>query len=97
MPTYEKSPAFIADWGRLTPAQRRRFKAAVKKFVEDLKAGRPPRAGLGIEKFEGIEGVFEFHWAPDGRALFTYGTSPHPGDAHVIWLSIGSHAIYERK
>jgi hypothetical protein len=50
---------------------------------------------LGIERFAGHEGVFEFRWAPDGRALFAYGTSPHPGDVHIIWLRIGTHAIYK--
>lgn len=31
----------------------------------------------------------------DGRALFAYGDSPHPGDVHVIWLRIGTHDIYK--
>lgn len=84
MPTFETAQEFLRDWSRLTPNQRRRFKAAVRRFVEDLKAKRPPRPGLGIVHFEGREGVFEFHWAPDGRALFAYGTSPRPGDTHII-------------
>ena len=95
MPTYEVDQLFLRDWRQLTPTQRKRFKAAVRRFVEDLKAGRPPRSGLGIERFEGHEGVFEFHWAPNGRALFAYGTSPHPGDVHIIWLRIGTHDIYK--
>jgi hypothetical protein len=95
MPTYEVDQLFLRDWRQLTPAQRRRFKAAVRRFVEDLKAGRPPRAGLGIERFPGHEGVFEFHWAPNGRALFAYRISPHPGDVHIIWLRIGTHDIYK--
>lgn len=33
-------------------------------------------------------------WANDGRALFKYGTSPHPGDVHIIWLRVGSHEIF---
>jgi hypothetical protein len=94
VPTYEKRPEFLRDWDRLTPEQRRRFKVAVGKFIEDLKAKRPVRAGLGIEKYERAEGVFEFHFAPDGRALFRYGASPHPGEVHVIWLSIGTHDVY---
>jgi hypothetical protein len=94
MPTYEAGPEFLRDWRRLTPEQQRRFKTAVRKFVEDLKAGRPPRRGLGIERFEGHEGVFEFHRAPDGRALFAYGSSPHPSDVHIIRLRVGTHTIY---
>ena len=88
MPTYETSEDFLRDWRRLTPAQRQLFQTAVRKFVEDLKAKRPPRHGLGVKSFLGQEGVFEFRWAANGRALFTYGTSPHPGDVHIIWLRI---------
>lgn len=94
MPTYEADEQFLRDWKRLTPTQRRRFKASVRRFVEDLKANWPPHQGFGIEHFEGHEGAFEFHWAPDGRAPFAYGTSPHPGDVHIIWLRIGTHDIY---
>ncbi len=94
MPTYEEDREFRREWKNLTPEHKRLFKAAVHKFVEDLKAGRPPRASLGIERFKSREGVYEFHWAGDGRALFAWGTSPHPGDVHVIWLSIGTHKIY---
>jgi mRNA-degrading endonuclease RelE of RelBE toxin-antitoxin system len=67
MPTFETDREFVRDWHRLTPEQQRRFKAAVCRFVEDLKAGRPPRRGLGIARFEGHEGVYEFHWASTGR------------------------------
>lgn len=94
MPTHKETEAFSRDFDRLSLAQQRRFRIAVRKFVEDLKAKCPPRAGLGIEKYESAQGVFEFHWAPDGRALFRYGISPHPGDVHIIWLSIGTHDIY---
>ena len=93
MPTYEADQALLRDWQHLSAAQRRRFKAAVRRFVADPKARRPPRPGLGIERFEGHEGVVEFHWAHDRRALFAYGTSPHPGDVHIIWLRIGTHEI----
>lgn len=95
MPTYEVDQDFPRDWRHLTAAQRQRFKTAVRRFVDDLKAKRPPRASFGIEHFEGREGVFEFHWAPDGRALFAYGASPHPGDVHIVWLRIGTHDIYK--
>ncbi len=96
MPTYEQTEEFLHDLERLTPEQQRRFRSAVRKFIADLKAGRPPRPGLGVKGFKSREGVFEFHWAPDGRALFRYGSSPHPGEVLVIWLSVGSHDIYER-
>lgn len=95
MPTYDTTPRFDQDWQQLTPAQRKRFLAAVRTLVEDLRAKQPPRPSLGIERLEGRKGVFEFHWAPDGRATFTYGTSPHPGDVHIIWLRVGTHDIYK--
>ncbi len=95
MPTHKESDVFLREWDRLSHEQQRRFRIAVGKFVEDLKARRPPRAGLGIERYEKQEGVFEFHFSPDGRALFRYGVSPHPGEVHVIWLRIGTHDIYD--
>lgn len=84
MPTFEADEEFLRDWRGLTSSQRQRFKAAVRRFVADLKAKRTPRPSFGIERFEGREGVFEFHWAPNGRALFSYGASPHPGETHII-------------
>jgi hypothetical protein len=97
VPTYERDQEFVREWKALTLAQRRLFKRAVRKFVEDLKAKRTPRASLGIRGFQGREGVFEFHWADNGRALFSYGTSPHPDEVHIIWLSIGTHDIYYKR
>jgi hypothetical protein len=34
-------------------------------------------------------------WAPDGRALFSYGESVLAGQPHVIWERIGGHEIFE--
>lgn len=94
MPTYEQTPAFLRDLDRLPPEEQRRFRIAVRKFVADLKAKRPPRTSLGIERFESKKDTFEFHFSPDGRALFRYGISPHSGEVHVVWLRVGTHDIY---
>lgn len=94
MPTYETAPTFLRDWQHLSPAQQRLFRRAMRKFVADLKAWHAPRAGLGIKGLQGHEGIYEFRYAPDGRALFRYGTSPHPGDTHIVWLRVGTHDIY---
>lgn len=94
MPTYELVPRFLTDLERLNPEQRRLFARAIGKFVEDLKAGRLPRRSLGVKGLQGYEGVYEFRFAGDGRALFLYGTSPHPGDVHSVWLRVGTHDIY---
>jgi mRNA-degrading endonuclease YafQ of YafQ-DinJ toxin-antitoxin module len=97
MPTYELKPLFQQDLKRLTPEQYKLFKKAVNKMVEDIKAKRPFRPGLRAKRFQSIEGAYEMSWAPDGRAIFTYGTSPQPGDTHIIWLRVGTHAIFEEK
>jgi len=40
-----------------------------------------------------MPGCFEMTWEDDGRAIFTYGPEVRPGEAHIIWLAIGTHAI----
>jgi hypothetical protein len=94
MPTFDRSDEFIHDWSRLSPEQRDAFKAAVRQFVADLKSGSGVRTALGVKRFRSVPGVWEFAWASDGRALFRYGTSPHQGDVHIVWLRVGAHDIY---
>jgi hypothetical protein len=94
MPTYEMEASFLSDLRRLSRAERRLFREAVDKMVEDLKAKRPFRAGLRVKRFRRIPGAYELAWANDGRALFTYGTSPHPGDTHIVSLRVGTHDIF---
>lgn len=93
MPTYDEDPRFWRDWEKLTLDQHSLFLEAVYQLVEDLKAKRPPRPGLRVKGYKRRLGVFEMTWAKDGRALFKYGTSPHPGDVHITWLRIGTHDI----
>lgn len=38
--------------------------------------------------------MWERSWAPDGRATFEYGKEIRPGEAHIIWRRIGTHAIF---
>jgi len=33
-------------------------------------------------------------WDNDGRATFSYGEERVPGEPHVIWRRIGTHAIF---
>ncbi|MGQ0573364.1 MAG: hypothetical protein ACT4RN_04060 [Pseudonocardia sp.] len=93
MPTYDLTAAFRGDLGRLKPEQRKVFRAAVEVFVADLRDGRGFRRGLRIKKMRGHEGIRELTWAPDGRATFRFGEG-RPGDVHIIWRRIGSHAIF---
>ncbi len=39
MPTFERALAFRADYRMLSDEQREQFKAAVRRFVEDLRHG----------------------------------------------------------
>lgn len=96
MPTREVLASFWRDWDRLTPQQQRAFRDAVAKFVADLKTGQGTRGGLRIKRVQGHPGVWELTWAPDGRATFEYGEEIDPGEPHVIWRRIGTHAIFRR-
>jgi hypothetical protein len=77
----------------LMPAQRALVKAALKDFLEDLPTGRF-RSSLRVKRLQGHPGVFEMTWEyHDGRALFRYG-NPGVGEPDVVWLRIGTHAIF---
>ncbi|HEY7019822.1 MAG TPA: hypothetical protein VH349_01820 [Ktedonobacterales bacterium] len=96
MPTFDKLPEFLHDWATLTDTQKRQFMNAVAKMVADLKRGQGFRAGLRIKGVQGNAGVFEMTWADDGRATFSYGSSPIPGEPHIIWRRVGSHDIFQQ-
>jgi hypothetical protein len=94
MPTFETEEPFRDDYRGLTVAQRAAFSSAVRKFVHDLQAGRL-RKGLRVKRVQTHPGVWEMTWADDGRATFSYGEPIRPGEPHVIWRRIGSHAIFD--
>lgn len=93
MPTYDFAETFWRDWERLTPAQRRAFRGAVARFVQDLPRDRF-RKGLRVKGVRGAPGVFEMTWAPDGRATVEFGEEIRPGSPHVIWRRIRTHDIF---
>ncbi len=93
MPTFDREDPFFDDYELLSPAQRRAFKAAVSKFVEDLRRGQF-RKGLRIKKVRGLVGVWEMTWADDGRATFSYEQSIREGEPHITWRRIGTHDIF---
>jgi hypothetical protein len=93
MPTHEEEESFWHDWDRLTLEQQDAFLAAVDKMVDDMKSGHRFRKGLRVKGVQGHLGIFEMTWADDGRATFNFGTSPRPGDTHIIWRRIGAHDI----
>ncbi len=96
MPTHDEDLQFWRDFRLLSAGQRRRFRRAVAHFVADLGEGRQFRPGLRVKGLTTHPGVFEMTWAPDGRATFSFGEPLSPGDPHVIWRRIGTHAIFER-
>ena len=98
MPTYFGTDRFWHDWDRLSGAQQKLLKVAVRRLVTDLKemeAGRRSslRPGLRVKGVKGARGVFEMWWAPDGRATFSWGEEKLPGRRHIIWRRCGDHEI----
>jgi hypothetical protein len=93
LPTYERSPQFIADHAALSAQQRHAFRVAVEKFVADLRSGRGFRPGLRVKGIRGSPGMFEMTWAPDGRAVFSYGASIREGEPHIVWHAVGTHDV----
>ena len=100
MPTYERTFAFIRDFGRLTRQQQDRLLVAVYAFVADvmaMEAGEIDRfrPGLRVKGVQGRPGLLEMTWAPDGRATFMWGVPVVEGRRHVIWIRCGDHGILE--
>lgn len=96
MPTREVLASFWGDWDRLSAEDQRAFRAAVEKFVEDLRAGQGLRKGLRVKGVQGARGIYELSWAPDGRATFQYGRSVRDDEPHIIWRRIGDHRVLDR-
>jgi hypothetical protein len=95
MPTYERLARFDRDYARLTAEEREAFRRAVRKFVEDLDAGRRLRKSLRVKGVRRAPGVFEMTWAPNGRATFEYGPPAREDDTHVIWRRVGTHDVLD--
>jgi hypothetical protein len=93
VPTYQPRPRFLRDFKRLTAHQERFWEAALDLFVDGLRRGSFDPA-LRVKRVRGYPGVWEMSWAPDGRATFEYGDEVRPGEAHIIWRRIGTHAIF---
>src|SRR5262249_50936878 len=96
MPTFETLPRFERDWKNLTSRQQAMFcKVVQEAFVSDLMA--PDRSfwpGFCVKGVAAHPGIFEMTGDSDGRAIFSYGPERTPGQPHVIWRRIGTHAIF---
>lgn len=93
MPTFERLPRFKREYKHLNPALQELFKAEVRAWVRDLRQFGIRPSDPRVEGISGASGVFEFRWAPDGRATFQWGQEKIPGEPHVVWRRIGTHAI----
>lgn len=93
-PTYAVEPRFWREFDRLTRAQQALFLQARDRFAAGL-LERPPRfdPALRVKRVQGHPDVWELTWAADGRALFRYGSERRPGQPHIVWLRVGTHAI----
>ncbi len=85
----------LREFADPTDAEKAAFRRARQRFVADLQAGRPPRAGLRVREMATESGVYELTWAPDGRATFEYGPPIRLGERHVIRRRIGAHEIFD--
>jgi hypothetical protein len=94
MPTREVLESFWRDWDALSAEEQRAFRAAVAKFVEDLRAGGGLRKGLRVKGVQGARGIYELTWAPNGRATFQFGRAVRDDEPHIIWRRIGGHGIF---
>lgn len=94
MPTFQTTPRFDRDWKQLTADSKARFRHVLSdQFVPDLAHGTF-RVGLRVKGIQAAPGVFEMTWEPGGRATFSYGRQQRPGEPHVIWRRIGTHAVF---
>lgn len=96
MPTFEKLAQFDREFAKLTTEQRQAFRAAVVMLVADLRARQGFRRSLRVKRVQGTTDVWEMTWAPDGRATWQYGAEQVPGETHVVWRRIGTHAIFRQ-
>ena len=67
MPTSELLPEFRRDYAKLTEGQKKAFRAAVKKFVIDLRQGGNIRGSLRVKPMQDNPNIFEMTWG-SGRS-----------------------------
>jgi hypothetical protein len=92
VPTVDLTVRFRREFARLSPEQKAAFRAALRRFVEDLRRGQL-RPGLRVSGLHSRPGVYEMTWAPGGRATFEYGEAIHAGEPHIIWRRCGTHQV----
>lgn len=85
---------------RLAAGPRRSSRPCSAKWSwkPSCRNGRPRtgRSGLGlcVKGVAAHPGVFEMTWDNDSRATFSCEEERVPGQLHVIWRRVGTHAIF---
>ena len=94
MPTFARLARFDREFRRLSRELQHAFLAMLPSFIDALRASPPAfPPSLRIKRVQGVEGVWEITFAPDGRATFEYGAEVRSGEPHVIWRRIGDHGV----
>ncbi len=98
MPTFEAEDRFRQEYLRLSIQKKAAFLKArddffawlvVKKHQPDL----APPAHLRLHFIESKD-AWSITFGGDLRALWRYGKEIRPGEAHILWLTVGGHEIY---
>ena len=99
---YRTLPLFEADYRRLSPAERAKFRDTLREFIAAASAyeSSPERfiwpKSLRVERLTG-SGVMAMTWSfsgPDGRATFQFETVD--GQMFVVWRRVGRPQIYRQ-
>jgi hypothetical protein len=102
---FEVTRSFESDYKKLSDAEKRLFREAVRKFNKACDAGlarggRPrwPKA-LRVKDVEGAPGIWEMTWSfsgPDGRATWEWASADIDGETVPVvrWRRIGGHSIF---
>jgi hypothetical protein len=99
MPTRAFTVRFYEQWTSLSGAQRRAYRRARTQFFNHLvEVGfHPPfPAGLRIHRLHGTD-AWSLSFADGYRAVFRVGVEQRPGEIHIVWEFIGTHADYDRE
>lgn len=104
---YERTESFKADYRRLSEAERKLFRVAVKDFNEGCQRyilSKDPSDwphSLRVQSVTGAKGIWEMTWhfsGPDGRATWEWTEaidSEGKKRPAVRWRRIGDHYIFK--
>lgn len=98
MPTRAFTARFYEQWIRLPRAQRLAYRRARTRFFTHLveRGFHPPfPAGLRVHRLQGTD-AWSLSFSEGYRAVFRVGPEVRPGDIHIVWEFIGTHAEYDR-